>query len=79
MITEVDVMKEELSSAENVRELSMDTPLNPDFSMSFQPKSENPFAAQSYSPGDSVEEHHMLEEANQMISAKELGQQNSNS
>lgn len=72
-------MKEELSNAENVRELSMDTPLNPDFSMSFQPKRENPFAVQSYSPGDSVEEHHMIEEANQMISAKELGQQSNNS
>lgn len=79
MITEVNVMKEELSSAENAGEMSMDTPLNPDFSLKFQMKSENPYAVQTYSPGDSVEEHHVVEEANQMISAKELGQQNNNS
>ncbi|HWO98906.1 MAG TPA: hypothetical protein VNM45_21835 [Bacillus sp. (in: firmicutes)] len=71
-------MKKKPFNTESVTELSMDTPLNPDFSMGFQ-NNENPYATQTYTPGDSVEEHHVVEEANQMITAKELGQQNNNS
>jgi hypothetical protein len=78
MATEVFVMKEKLPNTEQTRELSMNTALNPDFSMGLPPESENPYAAVTYVPGHSAADHHMVEAGNEFIAAKEIGQQNNN-
>ncbi|KPL60564.1 hypothetical protein [Rossellomorea vietnamensis] len=54
--------------------MRMDTPLNPEFTMNDRLR--NP--SQVYVPGESLEEHHAVEEGNGVIAEKVIGQANEN-
>ncbi|WRP07065.1 hypothetical protein U9J35_02555 [Rossellomorea aquimaris] len=56
-------------------DLRMDTPLNPEFTLNNEVRN----TSQVYVPGESVEEHHAIEEGNGFIAEKEIGQANENS
>lgn len=62
-------------TVEREQEISTDTPLNPGYTLSTDMGA---FSYHSAYPGDSVKEHKELENANNYIAEKELGQQRDN-
>ncbi|TMU84929.1 hypothetical protein FGG79_13565 [Bacillus sp. BHET2] len=63
-----------MGSHKKLEELSMDTPLNPEFTMNGRLR--NP--SQVYVPGESIDEQHANEESNEFIASKEIGQAKEN-
>lgn len=59
-------------------DLLADTPKQPTITVSTEMNSAHPFQAQHYYPGDSVNEHKNLEEANLLINQGKIGQQKEN-
>ncbi|BCB02367.1 hypothetical protein [Bacillus sp. KH172YL63] len=55
-------------------EISMDTPLNPTFTMNGRIRD----TSQVYVPGESLDEHSAVEESNVFMAEKEIGQANEN-
>ncbi|MCA1059951.1 hypothetical protein LCL96_13520 [Rossellomorea aquimaris] len=51
-------------------ELRMDTPLNPEFKLNERIRN----TSQVYVPGESLEEHHAIEDANEFIAEKIIDQ-----
>jgi hypothetical protein len=70
--------KEKVEKEKITAEIPTNTPLNMTYSVRTDLSSENPFNTTSYYAGDSVNEHKDLEESNQYIAQKELGQENEN-
>ncbi|MCU9614484.1 hypothetical protein OEV98_13140 [Caldibacillus lycopersici] len=60
------------------KQLLTDTPQEEKVSVSTEMNSRYPLQAQHYYPGDSVNEHKNIEEANIMLSEGEVGQQREN-
>ncbi|MCA1030949.1 hypothetical protein LCL95_07950 [Bacillus timonensis] len=56
------------------KEMPMNTPLNPVFSMSSELNTNNPFESEASYAGNSVNEHVAMEEANEFLAEKEISQ-----
>ncbi|WP_064094288.1 hypothetical protein [Rossellomorea aquimaris] len=56
-------------------EMEMDTALNPEFTMKSDTSTFKENEVNAYTPGDSVNEHSQVEEGNEFIAGKEIGQQ----
>jgi hypothetical protein len=70
--------KDKMEKEKVTAEIPTNTPLNMTYSIRSDLNSENPFHTTSYYAGDSVNEHKDLEESNEYIDQKEIGQQNEN-
>ncbi|MCA0150056.1 MULTISPECIES: hypothetical protein [Rossellomorea] len=63
-----------MSNDKKSEDVLMDTPLNPEFTMNDRRRD----PSQVYVPGESLEEHHAVEEGNGVIAEKVIGQANEN-
>lgn len=59
-----------MNNGKKSEEIRMDTPLNPEFKLNERIRN----TSQVYVPGESLEEQHAVEEANEFISEKIIGQ-----
>lgn len=62
----------------NQRELPLDTPLNPRYSVGLDVDLGNPVSSSEFYTGDSINEHRIVETANGVIGEKEIEQQRDN-